>query len=56
MKKTLRLDSLKARTAMNAKISIFVICVQASLSFLLHNLHECTFNVTTLLLVYCLSA
>ena len=55
MNKTLRLDSLKAITAANAEISIFVICVQAILSFLLHNLHECTFNVTTLLSVYCLS-
>ena len=28
---------------MNAKISVFVICVE-TITFLLHNLHDCTFN------------
>ena len=29
MKKTLRLNNLKTRAAMNAKISVFAICVEA---------------------------
>ena len=29
---------------MNAKISIFVICVEAILYLLLHNLHDCIFK------------
>ena len=29
---------------MNAKISVFVICVEAITYFLLHNLHDCTFS------------
>ena len=29
---------------MNAKISAFVICVEAIIDFLLHNLHDCTFK------------
>ena len=33
--KTLRLKNLKTRTAMNAKISVFVICVRAIMSLLL---------------------
>ena len=31
---------------MNAKISLFVICVEAVI-YLLYNLHDCTFNVMT---------
>ena len=31
---------------MNAKISMFVICVEAITSLLLHNLHGCTFKIT----------
>ena len=31
---------------MNAKISVFVICVEAIIYSLLHNLHDCTFNKT----------
>ena len=31
-------------TAINAKISVFVICVKAIMYFLLYNLHDCTFN------------
>ena len=42
--KTLRLSSLKARTAMNAKVSVFVICAEVSIYLLSHNLHDCTFN------------
>ena len=30
---------------MNAKLSIFVICVEAIIYFLLHNLHDFTFNI-----------
>ena len=29
---------------MNAKISVFVICVETITFLLLHNLHDCTFN------------
>ena len=29
---------------MNAKISVFVIYVEAIIYFLLYNLHDCTFN------------
>ena len=42
--KNLRLNNSKTKTAMNAKISIFVICVQAIIHLLLHNLHDCTFK------------
>ena len=31
---------------MNAKISMFVICVEAIIYLLLYNLHDCTFNET----------
>ena len=40
--RTLRLNNLKTRTAMNMKISLFVIC--AIIYFLLFNLHNCAFN------------
>ena len=30
---------------MNAKISVFVICVGAILHLLLYNLHDCTFKI-----------
>ena len=30
---------------MNAKISVFVICVEAIIYLLLYNLHDCTFNI-----------
>ena len=29
---------------MNAKISVFVSCVEAIIYLLLYNLHDCTFN------------
>ena len=45
--KTLRLDNLKGRRATNAKISVFVICVEAIIYLLLHNLHDCTFKKIT---------
>ena len=32
---------------MNAKISVFVICVEVIIYLLLDNLHDCTFNVNT---------
>ena len=31
---------------MNAKISVFVICVEAIVYLLLYNLHDCTFNIS----------
>ena len=37
-KKTLRLNNLKTRTAMDAKISVFVVSVK------LYHLHDCTFK------------
>ena len=42
--KTLRLNNLKTRTALNAKISVFFICAEAIIYLLLYNLHECNFN------------
>ena len=44
MNKTLRLSNLKTRTVLNAKISMFVTCVEAAIYVLLYNLHDCTFN------------
>ena len=41
MIKTSRLNDLKTRAAMNAKISVFVICDEA-IYLLLHNWHDCT--------------
>ena len=29
---------------MNAKVPVFVICVEASIYLLLYNLHDCTFE------------
>ena len=29
---------------MNTKISVFVICIEAVIDMLLHNLHDCTFK------------
>ena len=42
--KTLRLSNLKTRTAMNAKVSVFLICVEAIIFFLLYNLYDSTFT------------
>ena len=44
--KTFRLNNLKNRTAMNVKISVFVICVEAIIYSLLNNLYDCTFKIT----------
>ena len=44
MSKTLRLNNLKSRAAINAKISVFVICVEVIIYLLLYNLHDGTFN------------
>ena len=41
----LRLNNLKTRTAVNAKFSVFVICVKAVIYLLLYNLHDCTFKI-----------
>ena len=51
--KNLRLNNLKTRIAVNAKISVFAICVEAIIYLLLYDLHDCTINckiydVTTL--------
>ena len=40
MNKTLQLNNLKTRIAMNAKISVFVICVEAIIYLLLCNLTQ----------------
>ena len=38
------LNNLKASTAMNAKISVFLICIEAIVFLLSYNLHDCTFK------------
>ena len=38
------LGNLKTRAAMNAKISVFVICVEVITYLLLYNLYDCTFK------------
>ena len=43
--KTLWLNNLKIRRAANATMSVFVVCVEAVIYWLLYNLHGCTFNV-----------
>ena len=35
---------LKTRTDVNAKMSVFVICVETIIYLLLYNLHDCTFK------------
>ena len=40
-------EYLKTETAMIAKFSVFVICVEAIVYLLLHDLHDCTFNLET---------
>ena len=42
--KTLRLNNLKTRAAMNAKISVFVTCVEAIIYLLLYDFHDCAFK------------
>ena len=43
MNKTLWLNNLKTRIAMNAKITLLRICVEAIIYWLSYNLHDCTF-------------
>ena len=45
MNKTLWLSNLKTRTAMNAKTTVFAICVEVIIYWLFYNLHDCTFIV-----------
>ena len=40
LNETLQLNNLETRTTMNAKISAFVICVEAVVYLLLYNLHD----------------
>ena len=42
---TFLVDLEQTRTAVHAKISVFVICVEAIMYLLLHNLHDCTLKV-----------
>ena len=42
MNKILRLNDLRTRAAMNAKISVFVICIEVIIYLLLYNLPDCT--------------
>ena len=46
MNKTLRLNKLKTSRAVDAKISEFVICVEAIIYLLLYILHYSTFKLT----------
>ena len=36
---------------MNAKVSVFVICVEEITYFLLYNLHDCTFKLKNIVLI-----
>ena len=45
MNKTLRLINVKTRTAMNAKLSVSVIYVEAIIYLLLYNLHDMYLNI-----------
>ena len=42
--KTVQLHNLKTRIVMNAKVSVFVICIEEIIFLSLYNLHGCTFN------------
>ena len=46
--KTLRLNNLKTRTAMNTKISVLVICVEEIICLLLYSLLDFTFDIASL--------
>ena len=50
--KNLRLNNSKTKTAMNIKISIFAICVEAIIYLLLHNFHDGTFKRQKLRVLY----
>ena len=43
--KTIRLNNLKTRTAINSKISVFLICVEVIMYLLLYDLHDCIFKL-----------
>ena len=43
MERRIRINNVKTRTAMNAKMSVFVICVEVII-YLLYDLHDCTFK------------
>ena len=43
--KAIRLNNLKTRAAMNARISLFVVCCKVIIYLLKYNLHDCTFKV-----------
>ena len=49
--RTLLFNNLKTRTAMKAKISVFVICVEAIIYLLLYNLHDNIFKEVSSILV-----
>ena len=38
------ISNLEIRTAIIAKISVFVICIEETIYLLLYNLHDCTIN------------
>ena len=42
------LNNLKIRTAVNAKIAVFFICVEAIIYLLLYNLYACTLKMFNL--------
>ena len=44
LNKISRLNNVKTRTAMNAKISVLVIYVETIIYLLLYNLHDCAFK------------
>ena len=50
--KVVQINNLKTRTAMNVKISVFVIFVEAIMYLLLHILHDCSFK-SILCKTYC---
>ena len=35
---------MKTKSAMNAKISVFAICIESIIYLWLHNLHDCVFK------------
>ena len=50
--KSLKHNNIKTRTAMSARISVFVICIEAIIYFLLCKFHHCTFKSTALILIH----
>ena len=43
-----KFNNLKTRTAINAKISVFVICVEVIMYLLLYSFHDFTFNLKSI--------